>query len=77
MEEWVKDLGEQNAMLVRTVEELEREASNRVILLEEKLQQSAATVANMGEDGVRKLLLVCWFWFSTRRCTFCLVLFSR
>ncbi|XP_015509241.1 putative leucine-rich repeat-containing protein DDB_G0290503 isoform X1 [Neodiprion lecontei] len=49
MEEWVKDLGEQNAMLVRTVEELEREAANRVILLEEKLRQSTAAVANINK----------------------------
>ncbi|XP_048514791.1 GRIP and coiled-coil domain-containing protein 2 isoform X3 [Athalia rosae] len=62
MEEWVKDLGEQNAMLVRTVEELEREAANRVTLLQEKLQQSAATVANItrrsmaGEDGSMTVL---------------------
>ncbi|XP_068989327.1 putative leucine-rich repeat-containing protein DDB_G0290503 isoform X3 [Neodiprion pinetum] len=49
MEEWVKDLGEQNAMLVRTVEELEHEAANRVILLEEKLRQSTAAVANINK----------------------------
>lgn len=63
MEEWVKDLGEQNAMLVRTIEELEREAANRVILLEEKLQQSAAAIANinrcnMGDDGVSLCLCI-------------------
>lgn len=56
MTEWVEDLKEQNIMLVRTVEDLEKAAVNRVKLLEDKLLQSAnlvseniAQYANSGE----------------------------
>ncbi|XP_069705354.1 uncharacterized protein [Periplaneta americana] len=41
LQSWVVDLGEQNAMLVQTVEQLEREASHRVTLLREGLQRSS------------------------------------
>ncbi|XP_068084746.1 early endosome antigen 1 isoform X2 [Anabrus simplex] len=41
LQSWVNDLGEQNAMLVRTVEKLEQEAAERVQLLEESLQRSS------------------------------------
>ncbi|KAL7633764.1 UNVERIFIED_CONTAM: hypothetical protein RMT77_015718 [Armadillidium vulgare] len=41
LERWVNDLGEQNSILVSTVEELEREASRRVSLLQEKLDKMA------------------------------------
>ncbi|KAB7499356.1 hypothetical protein Anas_07250 [Armadillidium nasatum] len=41
LECWVNDLGEQNSILVSTVEELEREASRRVSLLQEKLDKMA------------------------------------
>lgn len=40
MTDWIKDLGEQNTMLVHTVEDLEQTACSRVKLLEEKLKQS-------------------------------------
>ncbi|XP_045128822.1 paramyosin-like isoform X2 [Portunus trituberculatus] len=43
LESWVRDLGEQNAVLVATVEELEREAAERVALLEDRLTKMAAT----------------------------------
>ncbi|XP_042215824.1 myosin-7B-like isoform X7 [Homarus americanus] len=43
LESWVRDLGEQNAVLVVTVEELEREAADRVALLEDRLNKMAAT----------------------------------
>lgn len=39
--DWIRDLNEQNEMLVRAVEELEQEATERVIALEEKLRQSS------------------------------------
>ncbi|KAF2903682.1 hypothetical protein ILUMI_02477 [Ignelater luminosus] len=39
--EWIRDLTEQNEMLVKTVEELESEATERVLMLEEKLRNSA------------------------------------
>lgn len=44
MSDWIKDLGEQNAMLVHTVEDLEQAACSRVKLLEEKLKQSSQIV---------------------------------
>ncbi|XP_012287974.1 protein MLP1 isoform X2 [Orussus abietinus] len=44
MTEWIKDLGEQNLMLVRTVEDLEETACQRVKMLEEKLLQTAGIV---------------------------------
>ncbi|XP_068217028.1 early endosome antigen 1-like isoform X11 [Palaemon carinicauda] len=43
LESWVRDLGEQNAILVATVEELEKEAADRVTLLEDRLAKMAAT----------------------------------
>ncbi|KAK3873373.1 hypothetical protein Pcinc_021607 [Petrolisthes cinctipes] len=43
LEGWVRDLGEQNAVLVVTVEELEREAARRVALLEDRLTKMAVT----------------------------------
>jgi len=46
MSDWIKDLGEQNAMLVHTVEDLEQAACSRVKLLEEKLKQSSQMVLN-------------------------------
>lgn len=44
MSDWIKDLGEQNTMLVHTVEDLEQAACSRVKLLEEKLKQSSQIV---------------------------------
>ncbi|KAK7865164.1 hypothetical protein R5R35_002222 [Gryllus longicercus] len=38
---WINDLGEQNLMLVETVEQLEQEAADRVMLLEERLKKSS------------------------------------
>ncbi|GLG95482.1 Early endosome antigen 1-like protein [Gryllus bimaculatus] len=38
---WINDLGEQNLMLVETVEQLEQEAADRVLLLEERLKKSS------------------------------------
>lgn len=39
MQAYVNDLSEQNEVLVQTVEELEREANDRVNILESKLKQ--------------------------------------
>ncbi|XP_028045723.1 interaptin isoform X2 [Monomorium pharaonis] len=47
MSDWIKDLGEQNAILVHTVEDLEQAACSRVKLLEEKLKQSQTVVDNL------------------------------
>nr|CAD7198810.1 unnamed protein product [Timema douglasi] len=41
MESWVRDLTIQNAILVHTVELLEHEASERVLLLQKRLQESS------------------------------------
>lgn len=38
---WVEDLGEQNGVLVSTVEDLEREAGRRVALLQHELDKMA------------------------------------
>jgi len=46
MRDWIKDLGEQNAMLVHTVEDLEQAACSRVKLLEEKLKHSSQIVVD-------------------------------
>lgn len=44
--DWINDLGEQNAMLVRVVEELEEAAISRVKLLEEKLIQTTSLISD-------------------------------
>ena len=44
LQSYVNDLSEQNEVLVTTVEELEREANDRVIILEEKLQKASVSV---------------------------------
>ncbi|XP_023247281.1 uncharacterized protein PFB0145c [Copidosoma floridanum] len=46
MTDWVKDLGEQNAMLVQTVHDLEQAAVCRVKLLENKLQATSTLIAH-------------------------------
>lgn len=46
MVEWIKDLGEQNVMLVNTVKDLEQTASEKVKLLEDKLKQSSHIVSD-------------------------------
>nr|XP_022903274.1 centromere-associated protein E-like isoform X6 [Onthophagus taurus] len=46
-QEWIKDLTDQNEMLVRVVEELEVEAAERVTLLEKKLHQSAKSAGEV------------------------------
>lgn len=46
MSDWIKDLGEQNTMLVHTVEDLEQTACSRVKMLEEKLKQSSQIVVD-------------------------------
>lgn len=40
-EDWIRDLTEQNEMLVKAVEDLEQEATERVRLLERKLNKTA------------------------------------
>lgn len=42
-ESYVRDLGEQNEVLVQTVEQLEKEANDRVVNLEGKLNKAVTT----------------------------------
>lgn len=42
--DWIKDLSQQNEMLVCTVEDLEKAARDRVMLLEDKLELSSSLV---------------------------------
>ena len=42
-ESYVRDLGEQNEVLVQTVEQLENEANDRVVSLETKLNKAVTT----------------------------------
>lgn len=44
LQSYVKDLSEQNSVLVSTVEELEHEANSRVGVLEEKLLKASGSV---------------------------------
>ena len=44
LQSYVNDLSEQNEVLVQTVEELEKEANERVALLESKLTKSNSSV---------------------------------
>jgi hypothetical protein len=43
LESYVKDLLEQNDVLVQTIDELEKEANNRVTILENKLHKSTTS----------------------------------
>ena len=58
MQAYVNDLSEQNEVLVQTVEELEREANDRVNILESKLKQvsgSSKEYVNKARDLEREL----------------------
>ncbi len=59
LQAYVKDLSEQNTVLVQTVEELEREANDRVSLLEAKLRRSASTVKVRVGHSVCVCLCLC------------------
>ena len=41
MEDWVRDLNEQNTVLIETVDEMEKEAEEKIHLLQGKVQRSA------------------------------------
>ena len=60
---YVNELSEQNEILVETVEELEREANERVALVESKLQRSGASLKVMihGPQYISSPLLT-FFW---------------
>lgn len=47
-QEWVKDLIEQNKNLIESLDELEKEACNRLTLLESKLQKD---ILNFGTEN--------------------------
>ena len=44
LQSYVSELSDQNEILVQTVEELEREANDRVALVESKLQRTALSL---------------------------------
>ena len=44
LQTYVNELSEQNEILVQTVEELEREANERVALMESKLQRTGTSL---------------------------------
>lgn len=46
MTEWIRDLDEQNTMLVKTVKELEDAACSRVKVLEHKLQETSGILSS-------------------------------
>ncbi|CAG9858405.1 unnamed protein product [Phyllotreta striolata] len=46
-QDWINDLSEQNELLVKAVEELEIEATERVKMLEDKLQRSAECICEV------------------------------
>lgn len=50
-------MSDQNEMLVRAVEELEHEATERVRLLEDKLQKSAQSLCEVGKKIHTKILI--------------------
>ena len=59
LQSYVNDLSEQNSVLVQTVEELEREANDRVVLLEGKLHRSTNTIkVNKCTSNTNKLSLL-------------------
>lgn len=55
-QEWIENLIEQNEMLVRAVGELEVEATERVHMLEEKLQKSAQCICE-----VKYTIIMCYY----------------
>ena len=75
---YVNELSEQNEILVETVEELEREANERVALVESKLQRSGASLKVMihGPQYISSPLLTfflvyslrAWFVRNVRKC---------
>ena len=45
MSDWLRDLGDQNSMLVQTVHDLEKAAACKVRLLEDKLQDTKSIIS--------------------------------
>lgn len=75
MSDWIKDLGEQNTMLVHTVEDLEQAASSKVKLLEDKLKQSSQIMDNFARSDHSEEVLqffslgyICVYNFVTVYC---------
>ena len=64
LQSYVSELSDQNEILVQTVEELEREANDRVALVESKLQRTALSLkvnhANrLGYGGTYTIIILC------------------
>ena len=73
LQAYVNDLSEQNEVLVQTVEELEREANERVEILESKLQKTSGTHKVRRDKNISIMHLSC----RTRDLQFSLVLQKR
>lgn len=83
LKSWVHDLTEQNTMLVRTVEELEREMLKRVDLMHEQLQKTSLVIKR-NEHLVKREVSNCRLLSELLPCAvdismlkICLVLISR
>jgi hypothetical protein len=44
LKEWIRDLNEQNSVLIETLNEVEREADEKIRLLQSKIQRSTQMV---------------------------------
>ena len=44
MRDWVRDLNEQNSVLIQTVDEMEKEAEEKIRILQTKIQRSTQMV---------------------------------
>lgn len=64
MTDWIKDLREQNTLLIQTVHDLEQAAVHRVKLLEDKLHETSHLMthnmsqSHKSEEVMKQLLLL-------------------
>ena len=63
----MNELSDQNEILVQTVEELEREANDRVALVESKLQKAAQSlkVMDLFYLAIYQLMVKYWCYYQT------------
>lgn len=62
LKSWVHDLTEQNTMLVRTVEDLERELLKRVDLMHEQLQKTSLVIKRNEHIAKREVRSLTCYW---------------
>lgn len=58
-QDWINDLTEQNEMLIKAIEELEQEATERVRLLEQRLNRSGTAEKEVRFETRSELLYPC------------------